>query len=385
MTRSRFPIAVLFTLLALSSGLFAQIAPPKDAKATTRPRTSAATVEVPRFPWTLVAPSEPCPSHVTVSQPVAAELIHPPGKCSIDRVTDGDTVRLGPTKESVRLLGLDTEECFKGKALESPDRAKMIADFSGWKKTQLEGKSLTHPPKYNTPMGEAAKHALDQIVAGAEEARVEYDDQTRKIDAFGRILGHVLVRKGSTWIHVNIEIIRQGLSPYFIKYGRCARYDAAYEAAQKEAQTAKRGIWSEKPVYGCYDDYGTRLAWWAERARDLAEAHMLRKTRKDLVILGESAEGERLAQLEGKRITVFGSESSERSAGELVLFGLAHLKGIDFMVVGSKEQILAIELRKNEGNLVYVTGTVSMFKGQPQFKITPETPVTVSRRPPAAP
>lgn len=393
MTRPRLLSAWPIAALLLSAFVGAQTPASRPTKATRTAASRPAAAPRTEFPWTLAAPSSPCPSHVPPPTTLLPEQLHGGTSLTLERVVDGDTVRLLPTKESVRLLGLDTEECFKGKSLDSADRKRMVSDFAGWRKDQLAGTNPTRPPKYNTPMGEAAHSALDRIVEGAEEIRVVYDDPRRKVDGFGRVLAHLLVRKGPTWIHANVEMVRQGLSPYFVKYGRCMVWDAAYEAAQAEARSAKRGIWDSRPWnpedplarYGSYDDYEVRLAWWAERARDLAKAAEQRKTRDDLYLLGDADEGRRLAEAEGKTVTVFGSHSTKRNASGLVLYGLSHLKDEDFLIVGSASEIAATGIAAQEGNLVWVTGTISIYRGRPQFKIGPKNPIVVHRTwPPAA-
>lgn len=393
MNRPRLLAFPMLAVLLLAAATEAQTPASRPSRAPRRAESRIATAPRPEFPWTLVPPSSPCPSHLEGLETLAPDQLLGNGSVGIERVVDGDTVRLKPGKESVRLLGLDTEECFKGKGLDSEDRTRMVRDFAGWKKDQLAGTNPARPPKYNTPMGEAAHAALDLIVEGAEEVRVVYDDPKRKVDGFGRVLAHVLVRKGRTWIHANVEMVRQGLSPYFVKYGRCRLWDAAYEAAQKEARAAKRGIWDARPWnpedpfarYGSYDDYDARLVWWAERARDLATAAEQRKTRDDLYLLGDPDEGRRLAAAEGRVVTVFGSHSTTRNASGLVLYGLSHLKDDDFLIVGGASDIAATGIAAEEGNLVWVTGTVSLHRGRPQMKIGPGTPVVVRRSwPPAA-
>lgn len=57
---------------------------------------------------------------------------------------------------------------------------------------------------------------------------------------YGRLLAYVYV-KG---VNFNLELVRQGLSLYYTKYGKSRRYDKEFRAAEKAARDEKRGIWS---------------------------------------------------------------------------------------------------------------------------------------------
>lgn len=41
------------------------------------------------------------------------------------------------------------------------------------------------------------------------------------------------------------ELIRKGLSPYYTKYGKSAKYHDAFRNAEKAARDEKLGIWSD--------------------------------------------------------------------------------------------------------------------------------------------
>jgi len=55
----------------------------------------------------------------------------------------------------------------------------------------------------------------------------------------GRLLAYVFVDGQN----LNMDFIRQGLSPYYTKYGKSERYDAESRSAEKQARKDKLNIW----------------------------------------------------------------------------------------------------------------------------------------------
>ncbi len=360
------PAALLLGVLTLPlAGLLAQETASKPAK---------------RIHWSIQAPiaGVPCPSHVQkLDAPESCVFGTFPLATSRKPVVDGDTIRVEGKQESLRLIGLDCEETFKDEG----KRQLARADWNEYVKTELAGHDPARPPKYATWMGEAAKDFAEQFFAGKKTVRLEWDEPSRKIDTYGRHLVLILVEDAGHWVNFNVEVVRQGLSPYFVKYGRSVRYHDAFVAAQKEAQTAGRGIWATPGPFQHYPDYAVRLAWWNERDAAIAEAEAFRKTHEDLFILGVDAEWQRLLKAEGKPVTVFGSTGDVKTAGEHVIQHFNHAKGVDFAVVGSRAEIDALAFTAQEGNLLYLHGTLELYQGKPQFRAAT---VKVTRKPPEA-
>ena len=50
-------------------------------------------------------------------------------------------------------------------------------------------------------------------------------------------------------LHVNVERVRLGLTPFWTKYGR-GRYAEDFESAEAEARAAGRGLWAENREKG---------------------------------------------------------------------------------------------------------------------------------------
>lgn len=227
-----------------------------------------------------------------------------------DPVVDGDTFRLSSPKENVRVACVDTEEVFHG----TRDPVAAEADFPAYAKARRAGSPL--PVKYPTPLGEAARAWAQVLLAGVRTVRLERDEPGRDRDGYGRRLAHVFVVRDGGETLVAEALIREGLSPYFVKYGRSRRFDARLRRAQEEARAGKRGIWS--PDLRHYPDYDERLAWWEERARQVDDWFLQvarEPTRRDLVRLGETTAPARLAEHLGKSVTVFGSLDRVEAGG----------------------------------------------------------------------
>lgn len=125
----------------------------------------------------------------------------------VNRVVDGDTieVKMGETKEKVRLIGIDTPE-------------------------------TVHPEKEEEPYGKEASDFTKERLNG-QEIRLELDVEER--DRYGRLLAYV-------WLGdemFNDTLLREG-------YARLAtfppnvKYVERFTATQKEARESQRGLWA---------------------------------------------------------------------------------------------------------------------------------------------
>ena len=219
--------------------------------------------------------------------------------------SDGDTLRMVKPAPSVRVLGVDAEEVFHGKAGDA-DKKRADEDFAAYAR-EKRGTSKT-PVKYGTPAGLAAKAFAVEFFKGVPAVRLERDEAGRDADGFGRTLAHVFATKNGKDVLFAEALVRAGLSPYSVKYGRSRRFDARFLAAQKDAQEKKLGIWGDAVKH--YPDYEERLAWWEERAKqvDAWDAEFRGKEPAlDHVRLGVRSETSRLEGLLGRRVTLFGS------------------------------------------------------------------------------
>jgi endonuclease YncB( thermonuclease family) len=130
----------------------------------------------------------------------AADLQHLPGK--IVRIVDGDTVVLDVDggRHRIRLAAIDA-------------------------------------PERNQPWGEAATRELRRQVVG-KQVVVEWSKQ----DRWKRLIG--IVRLAGE--DMNLHMIEHGLAWHFKRYAdeQSPAARDAYSAAEKAAQSAKRGLWS---------------------------------------------------------------------------------------------------------------------------------------------
>jgi micrococcal nuclease len=126
--------------------------------------------------------------------------------CKLLHVVDGDTitVRYREKKESIRLLRINT-------------------------------------PERNREGYAEARDALRELVEGTE-LTLQFEDPRRiERDRHGRILAYVI----ADGINANIEIVRQGWSRFWKKYGT-GRFSAAFEGAEREARRKSAGLWSDR-------------------------------------------------------------------------------------------------------------------------------------------
>ena len=58
---------------------------------------------------------------------------------------------------------------------------------------------------------------------------------------YGVLLAYVFVDGKN----INLELVRKGLSRYYIKYGKSQKYDAEFRAAEELARKEKLNIWGD--------------------------------------------------------------------------------------------------------------------------------------------
>ncbi len=334
--------------------------------ATPHAQTSAQSAAVaPEAGWSPVPATGPCPSVVPFPTSSAALCL---GQFRLSRqlppVVDGDTIRVDGLDRTLRLIGIDTEETFK-----DPGQKQLAQrDWGEYLRTVNAGHLAARPPKYGTFMGEAARDFAEWFFHDKRTVRLEYDDPRRRRGYYGRHLVHVLVRHEGRYVNFNVEVVRQGLSPYFVKYGRSRRYDAAFRDAENEARAAKRGIWADEPERLGYPDYPLRLAWWSERDRDLGTIEGMAAADPTLILLGDDAAWSRLQAMAGKQVTVAATPGRVRHEKKLSFQHLSHQNRKDLLIVGTPAEIEALGMEEQDGNFLLVTGTVSLHRGQPQLR-----------------
>jgi len=132
------------------------------------------------------------------------------GQYKVIRIVDGDTIVVNykGTQEKVRLLCVNTPESVH------PDK------------------------KQNIPMGKVASDYAKKKLNG-KYVDLELEGKLR--GKYGRLLAYVFV-DGRNF---NLELVRQGLSPYYTKYGLSQRYDKKFREVERYARKHKLNIWGD--------------------------------------------------------------------------------------------------------------------------------------------
>ncbi len=280
-------------------------------------------------------------------------------------IVDGDTVRLIGLDASVRSIGIDTEELYRA----PEDRKAAIEDFDLYAKTQ-RGDSL-RPVKYGTPSGLAAKQFATVFFKGLERVLFVTDNDRQPRGYYHRYLGHLLVDRDQDGVfekNFAVEIVRNGLSPYYTKYGYCKRFRKEFEAAEKEARENKMGIWNDgADAVRHYPDYEERLNWWYRRGRALERYDRLYSGKDSHYQMGLVSDIARLKKnlsesSEGLDVVLFGSikrVSTPRAKGRVAI--ISHQDSRDVSVywdVRKHKKGKHEDFAPFEGEFVYVEGTV---------------------------
>ena len=128
----------------------------------------------------------------------------------IIRVVDGDTIVVNykGKNQKVRLLCVNTPESVH------PDK------------------------KQNIPMGRVASDYTKKRLKG-KYVDLEFEGPFR--GRYGRLLAYIFV----DGINFNLELVRQGLSPYYTKYGLSQGYDQDFREAERHAREHELNIWGD--------------------------------------------------------------------------------------------------------------------------------------------
>jgi endonuclease YncB( thermonuclease family) len=275
-------------------------------------------------------------------------------------VLDGDTIKVRGLPASLRLLGIDTEETFK----KDWERSAFAAGWEDYKK-KMKGSS-TRPVKFATPVGEDAKHFAQAFFEGVDSVRLERDHPGEIRDFFNRYLAYVFVKKNGVWVNYNVECVRAGFSPYFMKYGRSRRFHKEFVEAEKEARAAQRGVW--KPGGMHYPDYEERLVWWGEREKVITRFERESADNPDGYVA--LTRWDAMLKLEGKvgqEVTILGSVSdvkfSEGNGPSVVRLARNRTNEFD-VVFFDRDVLISTGLQFKKGEYVQVRGAVQKYKNE---------------------
>ena len=291
-------------------------------------------------------------------------------QATVSRVTDGDTIRVflpgAIENESLRILALDTEESRAG-----------------------GGKPVT-------PWGKKAKERAEEFFSPGDEVTLEFpgteDLETcwqRYRGNFGRLL--VFVYKNN--VDFQETMIREGFSPYFVKYGNASFSEnhQRYQAAERIAQQQNIGVWNQLAVNGSeVRNYAALGTWWHLRASIIDRYRQIAGTSSDLL---------------NSRLDYAAIEARARAEESATIFtelrSIQPISGDRALIrIGSQQQPFKVfipDVTSPEGqallNLLeiryissdkthprrsyaYVTGTLSLFRDRPQIKVTRPDQIT---------
>lgn len=295
----------------------------------------------------------------------------------VDRVVDGDTIKVaidgaGGALETLRVLALDTEEVFPG-TKPVTRLGRLASEFA---------RSLIGP-------GDALRLILPGIEP-PETALLKYRGN------YGRLLCYVELASGDDFQEV---MIREGYSPYFMKYGYAhfAERHARYIAAERDAQAARRGVWDQIENNGAERrNYAALGVWWDLRARVIEGFREIKRRAPEANLYNTRLDYERLVAIAAARqdTTVFMElRSFTRTSADHVIFDTGSLTQPYQLFVPNGalqdgEEIMNLLLSRYvaEGeerprrSYAYVTGPTKIFPdnqtGRPEIVVTDPAQIT---------
>lgn len=289
------------------------------------------------------------------------------------RVVDGDTLRircqaLHLDDESVRLTALDTEE------------------------------SSNSGPKPQTLWGKKAKEEAEKFFAGVVKLTLEFPGNEQAelcLDRYRGNNGRLLVFVHKDGQDFQEHMIRQGYSPYFVKYGNVAFREGhiRYSKAEMAAQADLIGIWNQKEVNGYpARDYAQLSLWWQARAHLIERYRFWKNLGKE--ILTPRLDYRQISSLaqsgSGKDVFIFTEireiEHKGRNHAEIKIGSGRHPFSLFIPDISSEEGEKLYNLlhqryspyqdhyRKNASdsislarNYVYVRGQLNQYRDRPQM------------------
>lgn len=164
----------------------------------------------------------------------------------LTKVVDGDTVKveIEGQQESLRLVCVDTEESHSGGSKPVTNAGKEASRLA---------KQYFGCDEQGFPQGDV------RVDIEFDTSDPEHICLQRHRGNYGRLLCYVY-KDGENY---NLKTVRDGWSPYFVKYGRSRLYHEDFIAAEADAQSAARVIWDPQTNEGgASRDYGALIPWW---------------------------------------------------------------------------------------------------------------------------
>jgi endonuclease YncB( thermonuclease family) len=237
------------------------------------------------------------------------------GEFTVSKIIDGDTFRFDGLDRPTRLLGIDTEEMYKGKDAE----LKTNNLKKDWQAIYDSARAKEKKPiKHESPFGYETWLWAQEKFKDVVKVKLEKEDNDRFIDTYGRYLVYfIAIRGDGSEFNYNVEAVRQGYSAYFTKYGYSKRFHNEFIEAQNYAQEKKLGIWSGYKQ--CYPDYKERVEWWNRRAEAIKHFEKKYVRTKGYYSVMDERDFHALQNHIGDEVTVFGSIQRERTLPHKIL------------------------------------------------------------------
>jgi micrococcal nuclease len=201
----------------------------------------------------------------------------------VAKVLDGDTIKveLNSVVESLRLAGVDTEESQAGSKKPVTKAGQLASEMA--KKYFAKGNGfVTVDLEFETD---------DPVEVCLEKHR----------DNYGRLLCYVFKGKEN----YNLKLVKEGWSPYFMKYGRSLLYNDQFMQLEAQAQTKNLVVWNpETNGTGNTRDYKSLVPWWGYRAAVIDEFRRIESSGKVISVRLDYAKVQKAAE-KGDRITIF--------------------------------------------------------------------------------
>ena len=277
----------------------------------------------------------------------------------VTKVVDGDTLKvlLNGKREFLRLHCVDTEESF-------PCGTKPVTN-AGIASSEMAIQYFTNAD------GELTQ--VDVEFDGDEPVEVCLEKYR---DSHGRIICYIH-KEGENY---NTWLIREGWSPYFIKYGRSIFYHQQMMEAEAEAQAYHRIIWDPSTNQnGAFRNYELLMSWWTLRD-SIIQDYRLNGIRAGVLSVRLDYPKILAAAAEEEWITIF----CDLQDGVTKWIGSGAL-----IHTGSKDHILKLWVpeAKNDKNAplvqliqkrysglgrgyVYVSGKAVMYRDKPEITLT---------------
>ncbi len=281
---------------------------------------------------------------------------------NVTRVVDGDTlvVDLDGVQEKLRIASLDTEES-------NPGGEKPETPFG---KKAKEKAIATFPIGSQVTLEFAGTEPIDEALA-------------RYRDNFGRLLVWVYVEEKD----FQEQMIREGFSPYFNKYGRAdfAGHDQRYTHAERVAQSNHVGVWNQLEVNGSeMRNYALLHVWWNLRADVIDKYRAARQSRPEL--LNSRLDYQQIVELAaaGQTATIFTELRTFTRLGQRKAMVDIGSKAQPFKLfipdMDTEEARDVIRLLDNRyvardenhpgRSYAYVTGELKLFREEPEMIVT---------------